>query len=64
MYLLVLSAMVSKNECHWIMRGTWKRLVHLLSFGSAVVGMGLYLLRSCLAHLENMLNTYFKPILT
>ena len=51
MYFLVLSAMVSKNDCHWIMKGTSKRIVHLLSFSSAFVGMSLYLLRRLLEHL-------------
>ncbi|CAE7289389.1 Acer2, partial [Symbiodinium necroappetens] len=39
MFLLVLSAIVSKDDVHWMTSGIWKHLIHLLSFGAATVGM-------------------------
>ncbi|CAE7506270.1 YDC1 [Symbiodinium microadriaticum] len=45
MFLLVLSAIVSKDDVHWMTSGIWKHLIHLLSFGAATVGMCMYLLR-------------------
>jgi len=46
MFLLVLSAMVSKDDSHWITTGIYKRLIHLAGFGSAIIGMGMYLLKN------------------
>lgn len=46
MFFLVLSAMVSKDDVHWLTSGIYKRLIHVVGFGSAIIGMSMYLLRS------------------
>mmetsp|Transcript_26817 Transcript_26817/g.62827 ORF Transcript_26817/g.62827 Transcript_26817/m.62827 type:complete len:272 (+) Transcript_26817:61-876(+) len=45
MFLLVLSAIMSKDDVHWMTTGIWKHLIHLVSFGAAAVGMCMYLLQ-------------------
>eukprot|EP00435_Cladocopium_sp_Y103_P036509 s1108_g9.t1 len=46
MFFLVLSAMVSKDDSHWVTSGIYKRLIHLAGFGCAIIGMGMYLLKN------------------
>jgi len=46
MFFLVLSAILSKDDVHWITSGVWKRAVHVISFGAAILGMCMYLAQS------------------
>jgi len=46
MFFLVLSAMFSKDDSHWMTSGIYKRLIHLAGFGCATIGMGMYLLKN------------------
>merc|ERR1712194_737858 len=43
MLLLVLCAVISKDDTHWFMSGVWKHLVHLVCFTVCLGGTYLYL---------------------
>merc|ERR1711976_610127 len=60
MLVLVISAIISKDDTHWVMSGWRKALIHIISISGCVAGMLLYI---GLGNYEYFLHTFTSIIL-